>query len=187
MSQITISQALRKIKRLKGEMATYKQRVETSVVHDEKKPPAFTYDESYRSYSAASELAVLLESMVAEANATTKVSVTFCKVTSVRSLAWVIRTLQEIKADIALLQGLSSRVAERETDTIYDFEWDNVENKRTRVAISTTYVCALPQAKRAALVEENQKIFEYLNDLLETANHKTLIGADDVAEVTDGA
>lgn len=182
MAQITISQALRRIKKLKGELAEYKQRTETAVVHDEKKAPAFSFEDSWEGYVATKAKLVCLEAGVAEANATTRITLDH-SVPSLKgigrddvacSLSLIIRLLQEMRAEIALLQGLHSRVDKTEVETSTDFGLDETGE------ISTTYLCHMTQAERAEAVKKEQDAFEYLNNLLETANHKTLV------EVPDG-
>lgn len=188
MAQITISQALRKIKKLKGELAEYKQRTETAVVHDEKKAPAFSFKDSWEGYVATKAKLVGLEAGVAEANATTKITLDpsvpslkgIGKDAVICSLSLIIRLLQEMRAEIALLQGLHSRVAKTEVEASVDFGWDETGEKRVKITTSTTYLCHMTQAERAEAVKKEQDAFEYLNNLLETANHKTLV------EVPDG-
>src|SRR5579863_9382526 len=121
--KVTIAQALRRIKKLKGQIAEHATRAQQGVSYVSGKTPAFSFREAVLALNAARNEMLDLESRVAVANA--KKAVTDASGTKL-TLAHVIRQLQELKGQIAFLRGLNLRaetVRERET------EWNDDQMK----------------------------------------------------------
>ena len=166
--KMTIAQALRKIKKLKGTIAESKARAHLGVSYDVTKKPAFGFAESLEAALLATEEMVELECRVAVANANNNV----VWEDSPRSLAFAVRYLQELKGQIAFLKGLNLRnetVKNRETD------WDDVEMKHITRNVEAVFVSDLSEQERDDDLKELQECFETINDLVESANHTVLV------------
>lgn len=164
MSDMTIAQGLRRVKKLKGLIAEYQQRAQAGVTYDTAKKPAFAFKEAVNSMFATQDEMVQLEARVAIANANATVQ----NGSTQMPMALAIRTLQELKGRIAFLKGLHLRnetVKNRETD------WDDVEMKNITRTTETTYVSDLTEQDRDTQVKSLQDNFETLNNAVENANH----------------
>ncbi len=163
MSDLTISQALRRIKKIKGQLSEYRSRAQSSVTHLADQTPAFSFEvETSVAAKAVNEM-LRLQTAVAVANATTTVEVDGHKV----PLAFVVRQLRELTGEIAWLKTLPVKAQDKVVESEIDYTGERP------VTVPKTYTCHLPEAKRAALVESRQALFDRLNDLVETTNHKT--------------
>ena len=165
---MTIAQALRRVKKLKGQIAEHSSRAQAAVSYDATKVPEFRFEESLAAMLAAQMEMVALESQIAVANATTQV--TFEKRTML--LAEAVRTLQELKGQIAFLKGLSLR-----SETVKDrqSEWDDNEMKQITRVTETTYVSDLTEKERDRQVKDIQNTFEGLNNAVEDLNHTVTV------------
>lgn len=164
--KLTVAQALRKIKKLKGQVAESSARAVIGVSYDSVKVPEFRFAESITAMTQSQLEMVALESRVAVANATTKVKHQGNDIL----LAQAVRTLQELKGQIAFLKGLHLRnevVKERTND------WDDAEQKYKPRVVETTFVSDLSEKDRDRQVKELQNTFEVLNNSVEDANHLT--------------
>ena len=166
--KVTIAQALRRIKKLKGQIAEHMQRMQNGVSYVSTKVPAFRFVDEMEDYQKATVEMVELESRVAAANATNTITVDEKEV----SLAFAIRALQETKGLIALLKGLHLReetVRERES------EWDDTKMQNISRVTEVVYVSDLSEQDRDEQVKELQDNFETLNNLVEDANHSVTV------------
>jgi hypothetical protein len=166
--KITIAQALRRIKKLKGQIAEHMQRVQNGVSYVSTKVPAFRFEDEMEAYQASTVEMVELESRVAAANATNFITVDEKEVT----LAFAIRALQETKGLIALLKGLhlrSETVRERES------EWDDNKMQNISRVTEVSYVSDLSEPDRDAQIKDLQDNFETLNNLVEDVNHSVKV------------
>ncbi len=162
--KMTIAQALRRIKKLKGQIAEHEQRAKVGVSYDQTKAPAFRFKEAVDAMFAIQDEVVALEARVAVANATG----TITDGDKELSLALAIRTLQELKGRIAFLKGLHLRnevVKDRTND------WDDTEMKHISRVTETTFVSDLSEKDRDAQVKALQDRFEVLNNAVEDVNH----------------
>jgi hypothetical protein len=166
--KMTIAQALRRIKKLKGQIAEHYQRAAAGVSYDITKLPTFRYAEEVAAMFALQDEMVALEARVAIANAIYTVVSDSQEV----KLARVIRQLQELKGRIAFLKGLSLR---NETVKDRQAEWDDNEMKHINRVSETTYRSDLTEASRDTQVKTLQDQFEALNNLVEDANHTVLV------------
>jgi len=165
MSDMTIAQALRRIKKLKGQIAESQQRATAGVSYDQTNVPVFRYRESVDTMFTVQDEMVALESRVAIANATNSVITPDDKSIT---LALAVRTLQEYKGRIAFLKGLHLRnetIKERTND------WDDNEMKHIARVTETTFISDLSEQDRDKEIKSLQNRFEALNNSVENANH----------------
>jgi hypothetical protein len=167
-NELTIAQALRRIKNLKGQIAEHSQRCTAGVSYPIDKVPAFRYQESFEAMGLLQTEMVDLEARVAAANATATVLCDGGELT----LTKAVRLLQELKGNIAFLKGLNLRSETVKTRTN---DWDDVEMKHISRVEETTYVSDLSEQDRDKAVKKLQASFENLNNLVENANHKVMV------------
>jgi len=167
-NKLTIAQALRRIKNLKGQIAEHSQRCTAGVSYPVDKVPAFRYRESVDAMALAQAEMIDLEARVAVANATATVTDEGNEMV----LAKAIRTLQEFKGNITFLKGLNLRA---ETVKVRTQDWDEVEMKTLSRVEETTYVSDLTEQERDKNVKALQARFEALNNLVENANHLVMV------------
>jgi hypothetical protein len=106
-----------------------------------------------------------LQSRVAIANALNSVEIEGVQM----PLAFAIRTLEELKGEIALLKSLNLR---SETVKERTQEW-NDEKMDTVIRVNeVTWVSDLSEQDRAADIKKIQNRYETLNNLVEDANHR---------------
>lgn len=162
---MTISQALRKISKLKGTLKEQLDRAMSSVLYEE--APAFSFTNSWEQAEAARTELVKLETALRVTNAVTKFDFRGRAVT----LSEATCMLQEAKGKIAWLRTLPSQAqAERNVPSM---EWDDSASKTIKTTKKIT--CDLPEAKRADWVKHEQDLFDALNDAVEAVNHRTQI------------
>jgi len=167
-NELTIAQALRRIKNLKGQIAEYSQRCTAGVSYPVDKVPSFRYQESFEAMGLAQAEMVDLEARVAAANATATV---LCDGGTL-TLTKAVRLLQELKGNIVFLKGLNLKSETVKTRTN---DWDDVEMKHICRVEETTYVSDLSEQDRDKAVKKLQSSFENLNNLVENANHKVMV------------
>lgn len=166
--KMTVAQALRRIKKLKGIIAENQQRAVQGVSYDATKVPAFRFQEAADKMFATQDEMVALEARVAVANATAAVQ----DGSETISMALAIRTLQELKGRIAFLKALQLRnetVKDRQT------EWDDTEMKHINRVTETVFKSDLTEQDRDAQIRTLQDRFETLNNAVEDANHTVLV------------
>lgn len=166
--KITIAQALRRIKKLKGQIAEQSTRAQQSVSYVQGKTPAFRFQESMALRATARIEMLDLESKVAVANAKKTVLHDGNKIT----LANAVRVLQEMKGDIAFLRGLVLRA---ETVREKEQNWDDDTMKHINRVNEITYLSDLTEHDRDNQVKVLQDRFETLNNTVEEANHTVLV------------
>lgn len=188
MKKLTISQALRRRKKLKGDISTFVRRLQEALVYDKEKPPAFGFEETSTALSNARFELIFLEDAVARANANTTLVFQGVPV----YLTWVLRTLAELKADLHRYEGYEyTCLPERENVTKTEApdlsqaieQTNSVSGQITRshpIKVRTeTRICNITTKECALKMEQLQSEFNELNDLLETANHTTVIEYQD--------
>ncbi len=165
---MTIAQALRRIKKLKGRMAELTARAAGSVSHLVDKKPAFDFQATRQEIGTVREELIKLEAAVTRANATAKVEYDGRAMT----ISEAVRRLQEIKAEIAWLAQLSLREG---TEVRQDVDYDALTGRNVVRKIETTFVTALAETQRVAEIDALRDRFERLNDAVESANHRTSV------------
>lgn len=164
---MTISQALRRISKLKHEAKEQFDRAASAVLHDASAPPAFTFTSSHELANSTIEELIKLETQLRVTNATTAFEWSGRKLT----LAEATCRLQEMRGKIAWLKALptqtqAERVEEFTSRALYD---------QTLTTTKKTTLCALPEAKRAEWIKKTQDEFDTLNDAVESVNHRTTL------------
>jgi hypothetical protein len=168
--ELTISQALRKIKDLKGKIARHSQNATTSVTHRTDSPPAYSFGAEWEKATALVDEMLDVQTRVAIANAKS----TFDYEGKTRTLVWATKKLVEIKGAIAWHSGLDVRAHEKTTDESFDWV-QKVGGGAERVRVSVEYACHLPEAEKSARIQALETKFVELNDFVETMNHRTTV------------
>lgn len=164
---MNISEALRKIKKLKGDIAQEQSRVKSSVSWIKGKTlPVYNFKESMDKLQVLSVELVSLESKVAEKNAVTKVTVGGKEM----SLCEAIRTLQEVKSSIALYREL---VIDNSVSEQREYVYDEEKDKNVTVKVKIEHESAITERERDTALESLKERFDIINSAIENANHKT--------------
>mgnify|MGYP001558947994 FL=1 len=166
LTKMNISQALRRQKKLKGDLKELLSRAAVSVTYDEKQPPAFSFATSLEQADATREELIHIESALRVTNARTKIEWESRSIT----LSEAVTRLQEMKSRISWLKEILSVEAQTMTEKT-SVEWDDLGEKRAKV--QKKIKCDLPETKRVELIEKEQTAFDALNDAVETINHQT--------------
>jgi len=165
---MTISQGLRRLKKLKGLLAEAQTRASQGSSWVEGKESAFAFEEQRKLRTGHQTEIVRLETAIARANAQTQVTVEGREV----YLAQAIRELQELKADLAWLPMLNMRAGTEEST---EFVYDETTGRSVPRVKSITFKAALTEPQRVAEIQTLRDRFEAINDAVETANHRTAI------------
>ncbi len=168
IKELTIAQALRRVKDLKGKVAKHNANALANVTHKTKNVPAFTFSIEVEASNAIVDEMIDLQTRISVANAKTTVDVGG----KTRVLAWCTKKLAEIKGAIAWYASLGVRAQEKTTEE--ELEWvHQAGSGPEHVRVITEYTCHLPEAARAARVQKLEAEFAELNDIVETINHRT--------------
>jgi hypothetical protein len=170
---MTISQALRQIKKVKGQLGESLSRGQANVSHKTSVKPAFQFSTCMDKADVARASLVDLETRVAITNATTMISHRGRTMALVRA----VRQLQELKAQIAWLRGLTVRNQAHTADQELEYR-----GAQGHVHVDIPWTCHLPEAERAAKVDTIQQEFDALNDAVETTNHVTFLVESELQE-----
>lgn len=166
MSEMTISQALRQVKKLKGRLAEATARASAAVSHQVGQKPAFTFNASLEQANKVRADLIALITQIRVTNAVTTIDHNGRKTTLTEAVA----RLEDLKGEIAWFKGLPVKAQEQVNET----EWGYGDNGQ-RAQVTVSWECHFPEAKRAAEVERLQDIFDRLNDAVERANHATVL------------
>ena len=166
--KISIAAALRRAKRIKGQIAEHTTRATAGVTWDEGKEPGFTYEASVESRAKLVAELLKLDVAVAEANAGTKLP-------DGKPVVYAIRKLAELRSEIAFFRALPVRTKQIDVETERERDYDAMLEKYVMTEKTTTHRSAISQAKRSEIVDALQLEFETLNAALEHHNHKTLV------------
>lgn len=168
--ELTIAQALRRVKDIKGKVAKHVANAQGSVTHKTKDAPAYAWGDEMRSAETLVEEMIDLQTRIGIANATTS----FDYEGKTRTLLWCTKKLAEIKGAIALTENFSVKAHDKTSEE--EFEYVRKEDGTLAHAkVSTEWTCHLPEAQRANRVRLLQEKFAALNDLVETTNHRTIV------------
>jgi phage pi2 protein 07 len=168
---LTIAQALRKVKKLKGLIAEHKARAITGVSYVSDVIPAFRYAEEVAAMDLAVAEMLDLQARIATANATTIVEDVLVN-GRVVNLAHAVRLLEEAKSKIDFLQKLVLRT---ETISTRDYVYDQTSEKNVIVTKVVQFVSDLSEKERDSQVKKMQDLFEQINNSVEDLNHKVLV------------
>lgn len=167
---MTISQALRRIAKLKGELRDHLERAAAAVKYEVRRPPAFPFDESMGKAEAARNELILLEADLRGTNARTKVDYRDRSI----SLSEATCRLQELRGQIAWFKAL--QVLPHADAAGSESQYDATTGRP--VAVPVAWRCEMPEAKRADMVAALQAEFDALNDAVEGVNHYTNLWGD---------
>jgi len=167
-TQMSVSAALRRIKKIKGAIADRTARAQAGALYIEQKEPAFRFDASMEERSTLCTEMVKLQTLVAISNARTSVG-------GGKTVAQAIRELDEMKSLIAFYKSMPVRPKARDLDVEESVDWDETMEKRVKKVKETVWISAIDQAERAARVERLMEKFEALNGEVESSNHRTMI------------
>jgi hypothetical protein len=170
---MNISQAIRRIKAITGEIAEVEKRAVASVTHEVEAVPAFHFSQLMEEREMLVGELVGLRARVAQANADKLIDDPSGG--NQITLAAALHRLFQLKASIAFYDSLYVRDHAETEDRTTDQEWDEDFSKRRPVIRITKYVCHLPEAKKAERVRSLRKQFATLNDAVERANNATTL------------
>jgi len=168
METMTISQALRKISKLKGTLKEQLERAQNAVVYLADNAPAFSFTSSWEQAEAARDALIALETALRVTNAVTKFDFKGKPMT----LSEATCRLQEIKGTISWVKGLRTQAQAERSETEYVSIGYNSDKAIEKTKITK---CDLPEAKRAEWVKREQDQFDALNDAVEAVNHRTTL------------
>lgn len=168
MVKMMIAQALRRIKKLKGEIAEHTLRAQQGVSYEQGKRLAFPFKEQMDARKACQDEMLNLQARVAIANA--KATVT--DGAEVITHAEAIRRLQEMKGDIVFLKSLGIR---NDVVKTREQEYDEATSKYVHRVTEVTWVSDLSEVDRDKQVRALQTHFEALNNAIEDHNHKVSV------------
>lgn len=171
--EMTVSAALRRIKKFKGLISERTKRAAAAAYHEKGKLPAFNFETSFGEREKIVKMMIMLQTAVAVSNAMTKLS-------DGLPVTYAIRVLEEIKAEGAFLAGLPVRAQAEETDVEEDFEWNPQVTGKVRIERKKTWVSAITQADRAKRLEDLTTRFEKLNNEVEASNNRVVVSVDGV-------
>ena len=162
---MNITNALRRIAILKGEIARWDTRLSQSIIYRETAVPAYPTAECFETLSKLTTEMLDLRQRVAIANATHTITIDDESFT----LAGTILTMAEVKSRLAVL----NRLACQATATVTLKETSYIGG----VAAQTEYTqcCDLVTRERDTRVSQLEESFQKMNALLEAANHTTKI------------
>lgn len=163
---MTISQALRRIKKLKGKMAELTARGASCVSYAKGEEPKFDFIVTRAEINTVREELVTLEAAVARANATRTIDLDGTTMT----IAEAVRRLQELKAEMAWLASLSLR---DDTQRVPEHVWDEEKGRQVTKYRDVVHVTALTEQARVVELDALRDRFERCNDAVESANHTT--------------
>jgi hypothetical protein len=166
MNNMTIAQALRHAKKLKGRIDEARTRATGCVSFYADAAVAFDFAEQLKRADDASAELAELQGRLAVANARETLTHDGATVT----VAHAVRVLQELRGRIAWLRALAVKQTERgnEMVAVYIPAQGHMQTPRE-------VVCRLPEATKAARVDELQEKFDTLNAAVEALNHTARI------------
>ncbi len=166
-SEMTISMGLRKVSRLKGDLAKSTARAAEVVSWSEDHVPSWKFEEVMAGRKLEREMLITLETAIARANALTVIEFRGRKLT----LTEAIRRLQELKGERPFYERLNIRTVPEER-TEYGLD---KEGRGVHITKKVVWVSAISVVERDALVRGLADEFEELNGLVERANHSTVL------------
>mgnify|MGYP006273853241 CR=1 FL=1 len=171
MNKMTVAAALRRIKKLKGEIATLDMRIKQSACHLEDKEPPFSYGASMEERTKKVMDLSRLQTVVAVSNATTSFQYEGLSILVVGA----VKHLEEIKAKIALLNGLPIRDRVRDVEVERVNEWSDEHERAVTRTTEKVHLSSISRAQQAEQIASLTSQFETLNVALEACNHSTFI------------
>jgi hypothetical protein len=169
--KISISAAIRRASRIRGQIKEHSERAKAAACYLETKEPAFPFNASVEERRRLVGDLLRIETAVAKSNA----SAADLDVSPKVSVLYAIRKLAELKSEISFYRELPVRAKEKDAEVEEVTEYDYSVKEHVRREKKTTYVSAMTQARRAAIVDGLQADFDRLNQVLESHNHSTFV------------
>jgi hypothetical protein len=132
IKELTIAQALRRIKDIKGKIAKHTQNAQSSVTHKTRNVPAYVFQAEWEAS----------QQLISD----TKAIVDFEGKS--RPLTWCTKRLAELKGAIAWHEALPVRAQDKTIEEEHTWNSKLADN----VSMEVEYTCHLPEAKRAERV-----------------------------------
>lgn len=173
MTRMTVSAALRRIKKLKGLISERDARLKEAAVCLEGKEPAFPFAATFEERRKLVDEMIVLQTAVAKSNAVTLGAGTD------KTIATVVRQLDEMKASIKMLKDFPFRTKPREEVVEESREWNDTLDKQVLVRKTLVWLSAMTQVARSEKVEALTDEFEALNNALEVSNHSAFVEIPD--------
>lgn len=168
MSEMTLSQALRHAKKLKGQLAEVTGRAKAGVSYKDSQKPAFEFKASMEKASALRKDLLEMTTRIRVTNAVTTLEFGGRTI----HMSEAVAKLEDLKGEIAWVKELPVKAQASVEESEYDYN-----DAGQRVMVKTRWTCELPEAQRADVVEKLQEEFDRLNDAVERVNHVTPLKA----------
>lgn len=160
---MTISQALRAIAKLKGQIKETQAKAHACVVYSKANPPAYKFKTCKEQLIEMQTQLRDLEVRLRRTNAVTNIHLG----TGQFTLTYATVRLQELKGWIAWLRSLPTQAhAEVTTESPRNIGGQYV-------LVPSTQLCDLPEADRDTEIRALQSAFDEINDAVEATNHRT--------------
>lgn len=173
MANITISSAIRQINALKKKISDCDNNMQDSVWYDESTPPVYDFNATYSKRAEYVRQMLSLQTRMAVANATTRIKTPDGQEIL---LAEAVRILSEFRGEIAQLKILKTQAKDRiENHKVNWIPDEHDYSKRVKEEVTTVFICKLPQAAKAELIENLQNKHDALNDVVEYTNNQTTL------------
>lgn len=162
-----VSQALRRLAALKGELKELEARGTAAVSYQKDSPPAYAWGEVFESQGKVRMELAHLKAKLAKTNALTQFEFEGKSI----SLTEAVIQLGELKATIKWLKDLSVKPQATTVEKSHDYDPDTMK----RVVNNIEWKCDFPEKERGDRVAKFQKQFASLNDAVEAVNNKTTL------------
>ena len=165
MAEMTVTQALKRMSKLRGRFAEDRKRASENVNHLGEETPAYRFDDCLQGTEATRVELLKLKTAVSLSNAKQTVDWDGKK----EPLVWALAVLREWAGDLKWLEGLPVKSQEKTFERSREFDGEKY------VQVPTTHICHLPMAKRDERKRHLQDEYDQLNDLVTSLNNRTMI------------
>ena len=162
---LTIARGLRRAKKLEGQIAERAKRLAGCSSWQSGRKPAFDFVSVLGEHDERIEELSSLRVAIARANALTTVELDGEQVT----LTALIRRMQELKGRAKLMEGLNLQQGVETVDRGYD------RSTGTYLQTEVEYKAVWTEPERASNIEAIRDELEQLSELIEEANHRTVL------------
>lgn len=171
MTQMTAGAALRRIKKIKGEIAELDKLIKSSAVFLENKPPPFAINDLLGKRKEKVDEMLDLQTRLHTSNAGASFSFEGRTV----KVNFAVRALDEIKALISLLQGLPVRDRSPDTEPDRVLEIDPTTRQPFYREAQKIFISPMTKVEQLKAISALNDEFDALNAELEACNHRTFI------------
>lgn len=168
--EMTINQALRRCKVLKGNIKDWMERaIASNVQLDTNKSPTSPYKTAacLVSLGEATNELIELETRIAMTNASVLVKSGEKSI----PLAYAVRVLSNLKSEINFLKSIPSLVAKEVKTTETKTGYNRKTAEYTEAEVEITQTCQYDKLELQSLIDLKQQDFDDLNGVVEAANH----------------